>query len=69
LVDREKVKQWASAFSEGTTIETNWSIGSEVIWKDGEGNIGAKGIVQLFDPRKNYMSVIMTMLMLNLVLL
>jgi uncharacterized protein YndB with AHSA1/START domain len=50
LVDREKVKQWASAFSEGTTIETNWSIGSEVIWKDGEGNIGAKGIVQLFDP-------------------
>ncbi|MBA2329549.1 MAG: SRPBCC domain-containing protein [Flavisolibacter sp.] len=52
LVDHEKIKQWAAAFSEGTTIETNWSIGSEVIWKDGEGNIGAKGIVKIFQPHK-----------------
>lgn len=52
LVDHEKVKQWAAAFSEGTTIETNWNIEYEVIWKDGDGNIGAKGTVHAFEPNK-----------------
>jgi uncharacterized protein YndB with AHSA1/START domain len=52
LTDQEKVKQWAAAFSEGTTVETSWEIGSEVIWRDGDGNIGAKGIVKVFEPHK-----------------
>jgi uncharacterized protein YndB with AHSA1/START domain len=52
LTDQVKVKQWAAAFSEGTTIETSWKPGSEVIWKDGDGNIGAKGIVKVFEPSK-----------------
>src|SRR5690606_38723870 len=45
ITDPEKVKLWAKAFSEGTTVKTDWKIGSEVVWTDGEGNVGAKGIV------------------------
>ena len=52
LVDHEKLKHWATAFSEGTTVESNWNVGSEVVWKDGEGNTGAKGVVQEFNPGK-----------------
>lgn len=37
--------QWGQAFGEGAFIETDWQIGSPVIWKDIEGNIGANGIV------------------------
>lgn len=44
------VAQWASAFGEGTTVETDWKKSSEVIWKDKDGNIGARGIVEMSDP-------------------
>ncbi|GAB2789046.1 hypothetical protein GCM10027275_37480 [Rhabdobacter roseus] len=45
LVASAYVSQWAQAFGEGTFVEASWSMGSEVLWKDAEGNIGAKGVV------------------------
>lgn len=45
ITDPERVKQWAKAFSEGTSVKTDWKVGSEVLWTDGDGNVGAKGIV------------------------
>ncbi|WP_276134497.1 SRPBCC family protein [Polluticoccus soli] len=39
--------QWAAAFSEGTWVETDWKKSSEVIWKDKDGNIGARGTVEI----------------------
>lgn len=52
ITDPEKVKQWAKAFGEGTAVKSDWKIGSEVLWTDGEGNIGAKGIVAKFEQAK-----------------
>ena len=34
LVDPELTKKWASHFSEGTYVETDWKKGSLVVWKD-----------------------------------
>lgn len=45
LTSTEHIIQWASGFGEGTTVDSNFQKGSEVFWKDGEGNVGAKGIV------------------------
>lgn len=42
-------KQWGSEFGEGTHVETDWKVGSEVLWKDKDGNIGAKGVVEVND--------------------
>jgi uncharacterized protein YndB with AHSA1/START domain len=50
LLDPEYINQWANAFSEGTYVETDWAIGSEVLWKDKEHNVGAKGKVVEHDP-------------------
>ena len=46
LVTPALVRRWAAAFSEGTYVESDFRLGSEVIWKDSDGNIGAKGIVK-----------------------
>ena len=52
LVNPEWLKQWASAFAEGTYAESDWEKGSEVSWKDKDGNTGAKGVVIDNDPPK-----------------
>lgn len=49
LLEPSSIKEWAKAFSEGTHVETTWQPGSEVVWKDGGGNVGAKGVVVLHD--------------------
>ena len=38
--------QWAMAFGSGSLVKTTWEIGSEVIWTDLEGGIGAYGLVK-----------------------
>lgn len=38
--------QWAMAFGSGSLVKTTWKIGSEVIWTDLEGGIGAYGLVK-----------------------
>src|SRR5690606_1922809 len=45
LIDPVYTRQWGNAFHEGTYVQTDWVIGSEVLWRDKEGGIGAKGIV------------------------
>ena len=47
LVNPIQIKQWASAFSEGTYVETDWRKGSEVVWRIKDGEAGAKGIVEI----------------------
>jgi len=42
--------QWAKAFGGGALVKTDWKIGSEVIWTDLEGNIGAYGLVKAHSP-------------------
>lgn len=38
--------QWANAFGEGVVVETDWTIGSEVIWVDAAGDVGSRGVVK-----------------------
>jgi uncharacterized protein YndB with AHSA1/START domain len=45
LVQPSFTREWASQFSEGAYVETDWQKDSDVVWKDREGNIGAKGKV------------------------
>lgn len=45
LTNHEKNIKWASAFYEGTYVETDWKQGSEVLWKTPDGSVGAKGKV------------------------
>lgn len=50
LVSPDLVKQWATAFSEGSYVETDWKKGSSVVWKDKEGAVGASGVVTIHLP-------------------
>ncbi len=45
LTDDAAVRQWAEAFGEGVFIETDWNQGSEVVWKNEEGYVGARGVL------------------------
>ncbi|MBA9073044.1 uncharacterized protein YndB with AHSA1/START domain [Flavobacterium gossypii] len=42
--------QWGIAFGGGALVKTDWKVGSDVVWTDLEGNIGAYGIVKEHDP-------------------
>lgn len=42
--------QWGKAFGDGAFVETDWTIGSTVIWTDPGGDIGSKGIVAAHRP-------------------
>src|SRR5690606_14685401 len=46
LLDKNAVKSWVAAFGEGTWVDTTWRKGTEVLWKDINGSVGAKGLVQ-----------------------
>jgi uncharacterized protein YndB with AHSA1/START domain len=48
LVNEAKIEQWAAAFGEGTHAETDWAEGSEILWKDGKGEVVATGIITIF---------------------
>jgi uncharacterized protein YndB with AHSA1/START domain len=45
ITDNDSIKQWASAFLEGTYVETEGQIGDIVVWKDAAGNTAVKGKV------------------------
>ncbi|WP_084439563.1 SRPBCC family protein [Dyadobacter alkalitolerans] len=38
--------QWGMAFGGGSFVETDWNIGSQVVWLDTDGEVGARGIVK-----------------------
>lgn len=42
--------QWANAFSEGSSVESDWNKGSEVKWKDVDGTVVTKGVVAVSEP-------------------
>lgn len=50
IINPATSRQWASAFSEGAYVETDWLEGSDVTWKDNDGNVGAKGVVEVHEP-------------------
>jgi Uncharacterized conserved protein len=52
ITDPQIIRLWAAAFHEGTTVESDFQPGHEVVWKDGFGAIGAKGIVLTSEPTK-----------------
>ena len=53
LVNPFYTRQWAAKFSEGTYVETDWQKDSDVIWKDKDGNVGAKGkVIESSAPSK-----------------
>ena len=52
LVDPSFTRQWAAQFSEGAYVETDWEKDSDVVWKDKDGNVGAKGKVAENDAPK-----------------
>ena len=54
LWDDGSYRQWASAFAEGSTAETDWKEGSKVLFTDGKG----QGMVSMIASKKpnEYMS-------------
>jgi uncharacterized protein YndB with AHSA1/START domain len=52
LVNPQFTRAWGNAFSEGAHVESDWKPGSEVVWKDKDGNVGAKGIVIENEPSR-----------------
>jgi uncharacterized protein YndB with AHSA1/START domain len=52
LVNPRFTRAWGNAFSEGAYVESDWKPGSEVVWKDKTGNVGAKGVVVENEPMR-----------------
>jgi uncharacterized protein YndB with AHSA1/START domain len=42
--------QWGKAFGGGTFVDSDWKVGSEVVWKDMTGDVGARGVVKEHRP-------------------
>jgi|GEM_PF-593549 len=49
ISNHDNIRRWAEAFSPGTFAETDWKVGSEIIWKDGSQNVGARGRVTEYE--------------------
>lgn len=48
--------QWGKAFGGGSFVKTDWQPGSQVIWTDTSGDIGARGVVKAHRPQ-DYLQV------------
>lgn len=44
--------QWAKAFGDGALAVTDWKQGSEIVWTDATGGLGARGIIADLQPEK-----------------
>lgn len=42
--------QWGEAFGGGAFVKTDWNPGSEVVWTDLSGDVGALGVVKEHQP-------------------
>jgi uncharacterized protein YndB with AHSA1/START domain len=42
--------QWGMAFGEGALVKTDWEKGSDVVWTDLTGEVGARGVVKEHRP-------------------
>jgi uncharacterized protein YndB with AHSA1/START domain len=45
LLEPRFTKEWGGEFMEGCYVESDWNLGSEVIWKDGDGTPFVSGVV------------------------
>jgi uncharacterized protein YndB with AHSA1/START domain len=54
LTNREYTSQWALEFSGGSPfhIESEWNLGSPVLWKDSDGKTIVEGNVTALQPQK-----------------
>lgn len=52
LTNKELIKKWATAFEEGTVVESDWTEGAIVTWKSAEGKNLIKGKVAVSYPSK-----------------
>jgi len=52
LTNIEDIKKWAAAFEAGTQVVSEWTEGSEVLWKDASGARLMKGKVEVSYPAK-----------------
>lgn len=53
LTSRDSTAQWASEFTVGgpsLQIESDWSVGSPVLWKDRKGHVVVEGVVTAAQP-------------------
>ncbi len=50
LLEPEFTRKWGGEFMEGCYVESDWSPGSEVIWKDGDGTPFVVGVVDELEP-------------------
>src|SRR5215471_21529960 len=52
LTRREQTGKWASEFTGGAPfyIESEWKLGSPVLWKDENGTVIVEGKVTAFEP-------------------
>jgi len=54
LTSREKTGEWAAEFLGGAEfhIESEWKLGSPVLWKGQDGNVIVEGNVTALEPKK-----------------
>lgn len=55
LTVREDTEEWASEFAAGGPrlhIESDWAVGSPVLWKDGKGHVVVEGSVTAVDHHR-----------------
>src|SRR5438093_155875 len=53
LTKREYTSEWAPAFAGGADfhIESDWELGSPVLWKEQDGNVIVEGNVTVLEPK------------------
>jgi len=50
LTRTEFTQKWAAAFNATGPIESNWTLGSEVLWRNAKGIVYVRGNVVAIDP-------------------
>ena len=50
LINPDYTRQWGEEFSEGTWVESDWQLASEVVWMTKDGEVGARGVITSCEP-------------------
>lgn len=50
LTTSELVKEWASVYDDGLSIQTTWKPGEPVTWKTSKGAVRAAGRIAAYEP-------------------
>lgn len=52
LTDPELTEDWIKTWWPEVHLESDWKLGSEVLWKTENGTIGSRGVITFLDPEK-----------------